>query len=87
MLLALALIGVTMLALCSCSARRRAAPPSSACLDHYKEVLVLLQAGESLEAQARAALIRCEHFRAQALKLAERTRHLGAAGGSAAASR
>jgi hypothetical protein len=78
MILALALFGASMLALCTCSARRRAAPPSSACLENYKEVLVLLQAGEALQAQARAALIHCEHFRAQALKLTERSRPLGA---------
>jgi hypothetical protein len=74
MTLALALVGASLLACSLCGARRWATAPSPCCLDHYKEVLVLLQAGEALQAQARAALIRCEHVRAQALKLAEHSR-------------
>jgi hypothetical protein len=77
MTLALVLLGVAML-LCAhlLAAGNLAALPTSECLEQYKEVLVLLQAGEGLQARARAALIRCEHVRIQALKLAERTRPL-----------
>jgi hypothetical protein len=35
--------------------------------------MVLLQAGQKLEALAQAALIRCEHVRAEAIKLVERS--------------
>src|SRR5207249_2880691 len=59
-----------------CTGRRRALSPTPECLDHYKEVIVLLQSGAGLEARARAALICCEHVRIQALKLVDRSRPL-----------
>lgn len=76
MLVALALIGVAMLSCTACSTRRLAPPPPAACLERYKEVIVLLQAGETLEARSRSVLIHCEHVRIQALRLVERSRPL-----------
>ena len=74
MLLSVALLGVAMLTCTLCSVPRRAAQPTAGCLNHYKEVIVLLQGGQKLEARARAMLIRCEHVRIQALTLIERSR-------------
>ena len=76
MLVALALFGVAMLSCALYSAHRPADPPTLACLERYKEVIVLLQAGNDLEARAHAVLIACEHVRIQALRLIERSRPL-----------
>jgi hypothetical protein len=73
MILALIVIGAVMLTWCAtCSGSRQA--PTNLCLERYKEVAVLLQAGQTLEARARAVLINCELVRIQALKLVERSR-------------
>jgi hypothetical protein len=77
MLVALALFGIAMLSCVLCSAHRPAPSPTLACLERYKEVIVLLQAGNDLEARAHAVLIPCEHVRIQALRLIERSRPLG----------
>jgi hypothetical protein len=76
MLIALALLGFIMSTCALCSASRPAPPPTLACLERYKEILVLLQAGNALEARAHAVLIHCEHVRIQALRLIERSRPL-----------
>jgi hypothetical protein len=76
MLVALALFGVAMLSCALCSTHRPFHPPTLACLERYKEVIVLLQAGNDLEARAHAVLIPCEHVRIQALRLVERSRPL-----------
>jgi hypothetical protein len=69
---ALALLGV---ALCACTVffGPAAAPrePHPACQEHFKEVLVHLQAGERLQALTHAALICCEDLRARALRLCQ----------------
>jgi hypothetical protein len=63
---------------CSLCANRRvlSAPPEPPCGRAYAEVIVLLQDGRKPEALTRAALIRCEHMRSEALKLVERSRYL-----------
>jgi hypothetical protein len=63
---------------CSLCATRRvlSAPPEPPCGKAYAEVISLLQAGRKPEALTRAALIRCEHMRSEALKLVERSRYL-----------
>jgi hypothetical protein len=76
MLVALALFGITMLSCALYSTHRPSHPPTLACLERYKEVIVLLQAGNDLEARAHAVLIPCEHVRIQALRLVERSRPL-----------
>jgi hypothetical protein len=76
MLVALALFGIAMLSCALCSVRRPCPPPTLACLERYKEIIVLLQAGNDLEARAHAVLIPCEHVRIQALRLIERSRPL-----------
>jgi hypothetical protein len=68
-----------MLSCTACSARRQSPPFTPACLERYQEIIVLLQAGESLEARSQSVLIRCEHVRIQALRLVERSRPLDAA--------
>jgi hypothetical protein len=74
--LALALLCVSVLACAAWGGRpvARTRGPATLCLEHYKEVVVLLQAGRKWEAQARALLIRCAHLRAQALGLCQRSR-------------
>ena len=76
MLVALALLGIVMSTCALCSASRPSPPPTLACLERYKEIIVLLQAGNDLEARAHAVLIHCEHVRIQALRLIERSRPL-----------
>jgi hypothetical protein len=76
MLIALALLGIVMSTCALYSASRPTPPPPLACLERYKEIIVLLQAGNALEARAHAVLIHCEHVRIQALRLIERSRPL-----------
>ena len=53
---------------------RRSIPLSSnQCLERFKNVTVLLQASQTLEARSQAMLISCEHIRIQALVLIERS--------------
>jgi hypothetical protein len=73
-LIALALLGAAMLTCTTSSARRSVQRPTPLCLEQFKEVAVLLQAGQPLEARARAVLIRSEQARSQALKLIEHSR-------------
>jgi hypothetical protein len=76
MVSALLTLGVAMATCYLCFQKRPASSPSPEpeCLEAFKEVMVLLQAGNKAEALARAVLIRCEHVRVQALKLVERSR-------------
>jgi hypothetical protein len=57
------------------------APADPPCARAFEDIVGLLQAARKREALARAALIRCEHMRSEALKLVERSRHLSRAAG------
>ncbi|MCI0455370.1 MAG: hypothetical protein L0Z62_00130 [Gemmataceae bacterium] len=72
-LLALCLLGIIVL-LSTLRSAPRSASHTPLCLERYTQVVVLLQAGQKLEALAQAALIHCEHVRAEAIKLVERSR-------------